>query len=518
MNKIFKLISIAAVAFSAASCNDFFELKPQNELVLDEFWQSESDVLSVTGSCYRTMQEGGFMERLFIWGEFRGDNVILGNGDGGDISNIANLNLLASNNYAYWGDFYKVINLCNTVEHFAPIARQKDPNFTQNNLNGYIAEVKGIRAFCYFTLVRAFRDVPLVLDPVIDDTQSFQVPQSSPEEILDFLISDLKSVENTAFTSWTNTAYTKGRMTQNAIRALIADMSLWLGRYEDCVTYCDKIMNDVNNVITLEMSPAYNMLIFVDGNSTESIFELQFNRSSSTVANSSLIRFYGTDGSSSPVMNAFDFSSTELFAETDLRGHDAFYPSTSGVCPIKKYVSYRPNPGLEFIQQGNYNDLGYSVGNCNWIIYRLPDVFLMKAEALVELNQNLPEAYNLVCRTFDRANPDLEPGMANPGASSSQDAMRTLVFEERQREFMFEGKRYFDIIRMINRDRSRFSTIVNQYLVPKYADLDQATVKSKLSEYDALFMPIKDSELKANLQLVQNPFYKTSSDIGIGGK
>ena len=31
-------------------------------------------------------------------------------------------------------------------------------------------------------------------------------------------------------------------------------------------------------------------------------------------------------------------------------------------------------------------------------------------------------------------------------------------------------------------------------------------------------MPVKDSELKANLQLVQNPFYKTSNDIGIGGK
>lgn len=515
MNKIFKLISIAAVAFSAASCNDFFELKPQNELVLDEFWQSEADVLSVTGSCYRSMQEGGFMERLFIWGEFRSDNVILGNGDGGDISNIAALNLLASNNYAYWGDFYKVINLCNTVEHFAPIARERDPNFTVNQLNGYIAEVKGIRAFCYFMLVRAFRDVPFVLDPVIDDTQTFQVAQSSPEEILDYLITDLKSVENTAFTSWTNKAYTKGRITQAAIRTLIADMSLWLGRYRDCIEYCDKVLTDVNNIITLETSPAYNSLIFVNGNSSESIFELQFNRTSSTVANSSLIRFYGTDGSSSPVMNAFDFSSTDLFVTTDLRGYDAFYPSTSGVCPIKKYVAYRPNPSLDYTQSGDYNNLQYSAGNCNWIIYRLPDILLMKAESLVELDENLQLAYELVSRTFDRANPDLDPGMADVNAVGSQDAMRTLVFNERQREFMFEGKRYFDIIRMINRDRSRFSTIVNQYLVPKYADLDQATVKSKLSEYDALFMPIKDTELKANLELVQNPFYKTSSDINI---
>lgn len=518
MNKIFRLISIAALALGASSCNDFFDLKPQNELVLDEFWQSESDVLSVTGSCYRTMQESGFMERLFIWGEFRGDNVILGNGDGGDISNIANLNILASNNYAYWGDFYKVINLCNTVEHFAPIAREKDPNFTQGQLNGYIAEVKGIRAFCYFTLVRAFRDVPFVLDPVIDDTQTFQVAQSDPETILDYLITDLKGVENTAFTSWTNKAYTKGRITQNAIRALIADMSLWLGRYQDCVDYCDKIMNDATNVVTLDVSPSYNYNVFVEGNSSESIFELQFNRSGSTVANSSLIRFYGTDGSSTAVMNAYDFSSTELFSETDLRGYDAFYPSTSGTCPIKKYVSYRSNPSLDNVSSWSYSDLGYSAGNSNWIVYRLADIILMKAEALVELNQNLPMAYQLVSRTFDRANPDLEPGMASPGADQSQDAMRTLVFEERQRELMFEGKRYFDIIRLINRDRSRFSTIVNQYLVPKYVNLDQTTVKSKLSEYDGLFMPVKDSELKANLKLVQNPFYKTSSDIGINGK
>lgn len=504
----------AAIALAMSSCNDFFELKPQNELVLEEFWQSEADVLSVTGSCYRAMQEESFMQRLLVWGEFRADNVIRGNDGNSDLNNISALNIFPSNGYAYWGDFYKVVNLCNTVEYFAPIAAGRDPNFTDNQLQGYIAEAKGIRALVYFTLVRTFRDIPFITEPVIDDTQSFQKAQSDPDEIIAWLIDDLKGIEGKAFTSWSNLAYTKGRMTQNAIRALIADMSLWLQRYDDCIAYCDKVLTDANNVVQLETSPSYARSLFVDGNSPESIFELQFSRTGSTVANYTVQNWYGTDGGSTPYFNSADFSETELFGKTDLRAYDSFYQA-SGTCPIKKYVAYRTEQNLDNVTSSSYQNLETQAANSNWIFYRLPDILLMKAEALIEQGTNLDEAYNLISRTFDRANPDLEPGSVNPEARGSQEAMRTLVFEERQREFLFEGKRYFDIIRMINRDRSQFSNIVSKYLIPKYSSLDQSTVTSKLSEYDALFMPIKDSELKANLELKQNPFYIKSTDIGV---
>ncbi|MDE5658444.1 MAG: RagB/SusD family nutrient uptake outer membrane protein, partial [Muribaculaceae bacterium] len=59
MNKILKYFTIAMLGASVASCDDFFELKPKNEMVLEEFWQNESDVLAVVGSCYRSMQEPG---------------------------------------------------------------------------------------------------------------------------------------------------------------------------------------------------------------------------------------------------------------------------------------------------------------------------------------------------------------------------------------------------------------------------------------------------------------------------
>lgn len=497
-----------------SSCDDFFDLKPTNEMVLDEYWESEDDVLSITGAAYRAMQEPGFMQRLIVWGEFRSDNVILGTIAGDDLYYIASLNLLPSNGYAYWGDFYNVINLCNTVEHFAPTVCEKDPNFTQAKMKAYVAEMKAVRAWCYFTLVRAFRDIPFVTEPIIDDTQTFQVAQSDPDEVIDWLISDLKAVENDAPTGWTNSAYTKGRMTQAALRTLIAEMSLWRNNYSDCITYCDKVLNDPGVKLTAETSNVYNRNLFITGGSTETIFELDFTRKN--IPNYTVCEFYGTTGGHNgwahQQMKAYDFTTTQLFSKSDVRQYDAFYYNSGlAAFPIKKYIAYRNEQKVEDVRESDY--VTGDAGESNWIIYRLPDLWLMKAEALVETGNNLEEAFNLVMRTYDRANATAGAGSLAFSDYASQDRMRELVFDERQREFLFEGKRYWDILRRINRDRTQFSNIVNTYLSPKYVSLDQSTVKAKLSELDGMYMPIKDTELKANLLLEQNQFYKVSSDI-----
>ena len=507
------LVGLAA-GLSLCSCDDFFELRPTNEMVLDEFWQTESDVLSVTGACYRAMQQPGFMQRLMVWSEFRSDNVILGNNLGQDLYYIGTLNILPSNGYAYWGDFYTVINLCNTVERFAPQVCDKDPNFTQEQLRAYIAEVKAIRAFCYFTLVRTFRDVPLITEPTVDDTQTFQVAQSDPDELIDFLIEDLAAVENDAVEAWANTEYTKGRFTRAGLRALLADMCLWRNRYAECISYCDRVTGDQNNILSLVGSNAYNRSVFVAGNSSESIFELQFSRNN--IPNYTVCEFYGTEGGHSgwghQQMMAYDFTSTDLFEATDLRGIDSFYSSSSlAAFPIKKYLAYRNELHTTNVRESDY--IGVDGGASNWIIYRLPDVMLMKAEALVESGGSLEEAFRLVSTVYDRANPEAGTGSLSFSSYNTQDRMRDLVFDERQREFLFEGKRYFDILRRINRDRSQFRNLVSTYLLPKYSSLDQATVSSKLSELNALYMPIKDSELRNNKLLIQNPFYKVSSSI-----
>ena len=101
----------------------------------------------------------------------------------------------------------------------------------------------------------------------------------------------------------------------------------------------------------------------------------------------------------------------------------------------------------------------------------------------------------------------------NP-ASTSQSVIRDLVFDERQREFLFEGKRYFDIVRRARREGS-VTALVNTYLLRKYVamSLNQTTVLSKINDIDAIYMPIHQDELRLNSLLEQNAFYKTSEDI-----
>ncbi|MBD5358925.1 MAG: RagB/SusD family nutrient uptake outer membrane protein [Bacteroides sp.] len=516
INKALKYLAIAALSLPLVSCDSFFDIKPSDEMVLDEYWQNEGDVLAVTMECYRAMASYDYMKRLIVWGELRGDNVVVspGNGDS-DIRYIGNLNLLPSNGYTSWTSFYNVINLCNTVEHYAPIACELDPNFTQAQLNGYIAEVKGIRAFTYFTLVRAFRDVPFVTEPTIDDTQVFQIPQSDPDELIDYLIDDLKSVEGSAITSWSNTAYTKGRITQAAIRSLIADMCLWRERYEECVDYCDRILNDHNNPFMLENGSTFGRSVFITGNSNESIFELQM--SSTTTYNGALSDCYGNSRQGDAMqMIPYDFETagSTLFGDTDYRKR-IFYYANSGATAIRKYVANLKPSALTASSLTDNDYEFYSTFERNWILYRLPDIYLMKAEALAEQGSNLEEAFRLATLTYDRANPGLGATSLNYAEYASQTAVLNFIFDERQREFMFEGKRYFDILRRISHHRTDFRNIVSSYLQPKYADLDQSTVASKLSAYDALFMPINSTEMRANLLLKQNPFYETSSDINL---
>jgi hypothetical protein len=69
------------------------------------------------------------------------------------------------------------------------------------------------------------------------------------------------------------------------------------------------------------------------------------------------------------------------------------------------------------------------------------------------------------------------------------------------------------LLRKIERE-GNLTTIVNTCLIArKYIQLDQSTVRGKLSDINALYMPIHPDELKANPLLVQNPFYVISTDI-----
>ena len=195
--------------------------------------------------------------------------------------------------------------------------------------------------------------------PYVDDTQRFQVGQTPFENVLDTLIRDLKTVENVAVTEYgENTAYTRGRVTQKAIWALIADMSLWRGNYRQCVDYCNKILTTATNPLALLPADTYFNTVFgpATGNSDESIWELQFDNNTQ---NGAVRTFYGgTDVNA--LLSAYDLSAgSDFFGGLDLRHVQGY--AGDGLYSIKKYVAYCSAQDYE-------NPLfSFGDGSNNWI-------------------------------------------------------------------------------------------------------------------------------------------------------
>ena len=509
-NKITIVFLSALFLCPLVSCEDWFGIVPDSDMVLEDFWKKKADVLSGIGACYRAMNEDAFMRRLIVWGEVRSDNMIPGKSTEDNLSYMLSANINASNEYARWGCFYTVINYCNTVIKYAPQVMEVDPDFSQTELDSYIAEAKAIRAFCYFTLVRTFKSVPYIEEAYYDDSRPFLKEQSTDEEVLKALMADLEATANSLPLTYANDLYTRGRITRKAVWALMADIALWQNDYKRCIEYCDEVISNTENPLALERTSTYFRSVFFNGNSDESIWELQFDNYTS---NSALNDLYGSSNNDAK-LSSYDYRTTgtsQLFTSDDVRARNAFVEK-DGFIMIKKYIAYLPNQNIETVREA---DFIYGTGINNWIVYRLPDIYLMKAEALVELGggENLQQAIELVAYSYDRANPDLEPGSL-VGRYSSQEQLRNLVFDERQREFLYEGKRYFDLVRRMRREGTP-SDVINTYLISKYIamNLDRNTVISKLNDVDAIYMPIHNDEIKVNTLLKQNRFYEVSKDI-----
>ena len=97
-------------AFSAicgfSSCSDFLEIKPQNEIILEDFWNEKADVEAVIAGCYAAMQEEAVIKRMMVWGEFRSDNIGPGSNvqSDGSLEKLLKENIDAKNNYTTWKD------------------------------------------------------------------------------------------------------------------------------------------------------------------------------------------------------------------------------------------------------------------------------------------------------------------------------------------------------------------------------------------------------------------------------
>ncbi len=553
-DKLKHIITAAGLALTLTSCSDFLEILPMNEVVLENYWTEKNDVNSVVTSCYETLESGDFLTRLGVWGELRSDNLRLGASVPNEINEILKENLLPSNPLCKWEVFYRAINRCNIVCHYAPGVQEIDPNYTIEEMKANIAEVSAIRALCYFYLIRTFRDVPYTTQPSIDDSQTYALPATPFNAVLDSLITDLEKVKDDAVRRYypdesANAYQNSSRITRWAIYAILADLYLWKGDWDNSIKYCDMVIDfkreqykemleregNVNNIALFGDIPmilekpigstvcgnAYNE-IFGEGNSFESIFELYF-RSNQQQQNSWVNSYYGSNNNIMGRLSAPDFlckdvaqGSNTIFKRTDGRVYESSQLENSSYA-ITKYVRRNVSYSTQNVTKDadlNLQSSRRASGDANWIFYRLSDMLLIKAEAEIQRGEEgYQRAFALINTVNKRANDVTTTSRSDTlkmaDYVSSKISMEELLYEERQREFMFEGKRWFDLVRIARRDgnNTRLVSLASR----KYIENVNA-IKIKLADPNIIYFPYFKDELKVNPLLKQNPAYGNEED------
>ena len=559
------LTPISVLLFSG--CGDFLEVEPQDKIVLEKFWNEKADVDNVLIGCYSAMQSENVLDRIMVWGEFRSDNIEPGTDINSDINiqRILNENIDATNGYTTWDGMYEVINRLNTVLLYAPKVAAKDPAYTETMLKATIAEAKALRALCYFYLIRTFRDVPFVTEAYTDDNQKFDIPATPFDQILAALIKDLEEVQGDAMITYpkTQALYKTGRITQQAIHAMLCEMYLWQKDYANCVKYADLVIKRDSldwaekyegmnpdkegrlNGFPLELSrfgtsSSYGNEYFYIfgmrnsdvsiGSSDEVIFELAFMENENMLQNISVNRFYASGPKSNATRGIVapserfvisDNANKSIFMKTDARYYENLYNITGSTYGVGKYVirdlsisSSDPTKlataSILGLQTAGHN-------HSNWIIYRLTDIMLLKAEALVEMGADnspeIAEAFKIVQAVNNRSLCESPYSTAqnklNVNSYKRQSQMRDLVLKERQRELMFEGKRWYDLVRRSLRDGN--TSVLASAISEKKMDAS-AAASQRLKKMDAIFWPYNLEEMRVNHSLVQNPAFSSGEN------
>lgn len=496
-NRVFKFLCLLIVLTSAGSCKKFLDLQPQDGIIRQNFWKTKEQVQAAVNGVYASLLGGGsdrpIPEYLFLWGELRADLLTPSTGISRDEIDIMNDNILETNSLTNWRAIYRTINYCNTVIDFAPEVLKNDQTFTQQALDASLSEVKAIRALMYFYLVRSFRDVPLVIKSTSSDDQLVQLAKSTGEEVLQQIIKDLSEAEATAPLTYNNPAFDKGRITRYTVNAIQADVYLWMEKYTEAIAACDKIINSGKFGLVEGNSSWFNIL-FANGNSNEGIFEIQFDRqklNSFYTMFRTRPRFLASGVITDPDAGIYK---ADLLDPTnkDIRGDGAAARFGDGL--IWKYIGIDDN-SLR-VQEESY---------AHWFVYRYADILLMKAEAL-NLTGNGQEALNIVDRIRQRGR--ALPQSAQNVDPSNTEAVADYILEERAREFAFEGKRWYDVLRNAKRNNySRLDILLDMVSRTVPGNLQQSAI-AKFRDPNSHYFPIYQYELQTDKNLVQNPFYK----------
>lgn len=474
------------MALVLASCKKVIERESVEIISTTNFYKTAVDAETGLIGCYNKFLSWDFYGKLLFYSDISSDDIQAYN-DNGDLFRLENRTQLIPNNgeiTSIWNGGYNAIaNINLMLEKVALIDNNK---FLADRKKQILAEGRMLRAYIYYYFTKLYGDVPLVLSfPTSASATANQVPRNTIAEVTTQVKADLLIAEQDLPVNYNipnrppdvNLQNSKGRVTKATAKALQMRMLLAENNWNGAAAKAQEII--ALNEHTITNVGFVSVFRSNDGgqNTKESIWEAQSVEQPGGFDNTGVLKFFYTG---SPIYGATQsvYNSYDPGGNVDVRKEQSMFqvnnPTRVYAQKYKNYYSNEPND--------------------NYVIFRLAEVLLSRAEALNEVGYPNTEALTIINSIRARAaDPNFRFGACTGippitfATVPTQASFRAFIQAEKRREMTQEGLRWFDLLRW---DRVLATSVCGA-----------GTNQQKL------LFPIPQNDRDRNPNLTQNPGY-----------
>lgn len=520
MNKFKYILFVAMIAIASSSCKKTLELTPEDYFGDGNFWKNESQVNNFMVGIHKQFRDNQFMfNRL---GEMRSGNYSNVDRQNTSLNELPIIEQRIDENSAgvgSWAGFYGPILQINLF-----ISKVEATTFLSEAKKQFLlGQAYGMRAFYYFQLLRTYGGVPLRLEPEVlngnTDPVLLRKARATEAEVLTAIKSDInKSI--VSFGAAANPT-DKSQWSPKATLMLKGEAYLWSAKVYGTTADLAEAKTTLLSVTGNSLQTSFaNAFAYGQKNNNEIIFTIRYlvgeaemgNVSTYTYSTFNFDNLHYKDSLASGALlvdplvigatnsqqiiqrYGYTFALFQSYAVTDKRRDATFYDyykvTKTGVPPYP--ITVRNTALVKFLGTISANKRYFSD---DWPVYREADRLLMLAE-IVNAEGGDPTSY--IKQIRDRAfAPAADP---TPFVNSSKDANELAIFSERNKEFVYEGKAWYDLRRM----KYGSEPLVFKSANHSYGVLDKATQGYKI------LWPIEPAIWTNDPLVNQTPGYPTA--------
>ena len=481
------IIAPACLILLLTGCKKILEVAPQSSITDQNYFTTEGDFEPYVTGIYSQMR--GIANNI-TYGTERGEELI--SALNSRFSTAWSQILSPSTGALDYNAWYKAIGNCNLL-----LDRIQPFTFTsQDTKRRIIGETYCLRAYFYFSLTRIIGDAPLMLQAITDENVPL-LARSPAKDVMKQIQSDIdtavicfKSMSNFSASTYPS----KYRFAYGSAMALKADAKLWsakvLGGGASDLNDAIAALTEVENSGVSLNTDFKNVSGIRAATNPEDILAAYYQRDE-TGAN------YGLNALPflTIVQGALNLDSLP-YAKTSGNGQGAYqispkskalFTNTADKRIPYTWVTERQSTGPKISWITKYPGTVYTddrISDNDIIMYRLADCYLMKAEAYAALN-NTTDAITYLQKVRNRA------GTGAYSGGTDKASVEKEILDERGREFYFENKRWYDLVRFHS------GGTINVYTY----------VPNLVGKTTPLFWPLNTTVLANNSKLVQTQGY-----------